>query len=317
MPHASRRTLGAAALIGMAIPRRGLTQSATLAAPPAAFHRFRVGAFTMTTLFDGTGRAPLDGFVVNAPLETFRGLLAEALLPTTEYVTPYTVTLLQTPRATVLFDAGTGGQLSPQAGRMAAALTAIGVEPGAITHVVLTHCHGDHITGLTNVDGRANFPNAELVVPDAEWSFWTDASHEAGSPPRQRPNFANVARRFGPYAERLRRVADGQEAVPGVRAIATPGHSPGHTSWHVSDGGAECMVLGDVAHRPEVFARRPDLHAVIDFDPAAAEATRWRMLDRVATDRVRVVGYHFPFPANGMVLREGQGYRFVPADSMA
>ena len=323
MMRMPRRGLGLGALAGIGaamgaatLPRPTAAQ-AQAEAPPPAFHRFRVGGFTVTTLFDGTARLPLEGMVVNAPAETLRGLLAEAFLPTDGYVTPYTVTLLQAPGATVLFDAGTGGQLSPQAGRMAAALAAAGVAPGDVTHVVLTHCHGDHITGLTTAAGQAVFPRAELVVPEAEWRFWTDAANEAAAPQRQRPNFANVARRFAPYADRLRRVADGQEALPGVRALVTPGHTPGHTSWHLADGGAECLVLGDVTHRPEVFARRPDLHVMFDFDPATAQATRRRLLDRLATDRVRVTGYHFPFPANGAILRDGEGYRFLPADPMA
>ncbi|HEY8610709.1 MAG TPA: MBL fold metallo-hydrolase [Roseomonas sp.] len=311
--------LGSAALLaspGIA-HAQGASQGAAQA-PAAAnpgFHRFRIGSFTATTVFDGTARLPqLDGLVVNAPLEAVRGVLAESFLPQDHYVTPYTMTVVQTGRQTILFDAGTGGQLSPMAGQAEANMRAAGIDPARVDIVALTHVHGDHITGLATADGRAAFPNAEVVIPDAEWRYWTDTSNEASAPARQKPNFANLARRLAPYAGRVRRVMEGQEAVPGIRAVNTPGHSPGHTSWHVADGDAQFLILGDVTHRPELFARRPGFHAMYDFDPVAAEATRRHVLDRCAADRVRVTGYHFPFPANGYIAREGEGFRFAPAD---
>lgn len=311
--------LGATALLagGARAQTAAQTPAQTTIQPPPAnpgFHRFRVGGFTATTLFDGTGRIPLEGLVVNAPLEAVQGVLAESFLPRDHYITPYTMTVVQTGRQTILFDAGTGGQLAPTAGAAAANMRAAGIDLGSIDLVVLTHCHGDHITGLTTADGRAVFEKAEVVIPDAEWRFWGDASNESSAPARQKPNFANLARRLAPYAGRVRRVTDGQEAVPGIRAVATPGHSPGHTAWLVADGDAQLMVLGDVTHRPELFARRPGFHAMYDFDPVAAEATRRRVLDRCAADRLRVTGYHFPFPANGFIARDGEGFRYVAAD---
>ena len=304
--------LGAATFAAAALPRGAAAQAAPAGNP--GFHRFKIGGFTVTTLFDGTARLTLDGFVGNASVAEVQAVLAESFLPTDHYLTPYTVTVVDTGRAVVMFDAGTGGQLSPQAGRMAANMAAAGLDPARITHVVFTHFHCDHITGLTTAQNQAVFPNAEIVVPAAEWRFWTDASNEGPAPARQKPNFANTARRFGPYQGRIRQVQEGQEAVPGIRAVSAFGHSPGHTSWHVSDGAAQLMVLGDITHRPELFARRPELQVMFDFDPVAAVETRKRMLDRVAADRIHVTGYHFPFPAHGFITKDGAGFRYVPAD---
>lgn len=310
--------LGATALLTGAAPAKAQTPAQTPSqngGPNPGFHRFKVGDFTVTTIFDGTGLIPrLDGFVVNAPVEAVRAALAESFLPQDRYVTPYTLTVVQTPRHTVVFDAGTGGQLTPTAGQAIANMRAAGIDPARIDIVALTHVHGDHITGLTTVEGQKVFPNAEIVIPEAEWRYWSERSNEAATPERQKPNFANLARRLAPYEGRVRRVEEGGEATPGIRAVTTPGHTPGHTSWHVADGDAQFIVLGDVTHRPELFARRPGFHVMFDFDPAIAEATRRRVLDRCAADRVRVTGYHFPFPANGFIAREGEGYRFVPAD---
>jgi glyoxylase-like metal-dependent hydrolase (beta-lactamase superfamily II) len=312
----TRRGAGLAAFAAAALPVAALAQTPAPASPtaPVGFHRFKVGGFTVTTLFDGTARLNLPGFVANATLEQVQAVLAESFLPTDHYLTPYTVTVVDTGRALVMFDAGTGGQLSPQAGRMAANMVAAGIDPARITHVVFTHFHGDHITGLTTRENAAVFPNAEIVVPEAEWRYWTDRSNEGAAPERQKPNFANTARRFGPYAGRVRQLQDGQEAVPGIRAVAAPGHSPGHTCYHIADGPAQFMVVGDITHRPELFARRPDFQVMFDFDPVAAAATRVRMLDRIAAERMHVSGYHFPFPAHGFFAREGNGFRYVPAD---
>jgi glyoxylase-like metal-dependent hydrolase (beta-lactamase superfamily II) len=304
--------LGAmAALAGAALPVRA--QSPEAASGPG-WRRTRLGGFTVTTLFDGTARFALDGFVPNVPLADVQAALAESFLPTDHYRSIYTIPVVDTGRTLVMFDAGTGGQLSPTAGQLAAAMQSAGIDPARIGVVVLTHFHGDHISGLTTRENQPIYPNAEIVVAAPEWRFWTDRSNEAGAPAGQRPHFANTARRFGPYAGRIRQIEDGQEVVPGIRAVATPGHTPGHTSFLVADGTQQLMVLGDVTHRPELFARHPAMHVSIDFDPVMAEATRRRVLDRMVADRMRVTGYHYPFPALGYFERAGQGYRFSPED---
>ncbi|WP_376087434.1 MBL fold metallo-hydrolase [Roseomonas sp. CCTCC AB2023176] len=279
------------------------------------FFRTRVGALTVTMIHDGSRPIPLQGFVRNAPIEEVQRVLAESYLPTDSFRIPFTLTCVETPRGIVLFDSGNGAQApgSP-VGLATANMRAAGIDPARINTVVISHFHGDHISGLTTADGAAVFPNAEIIVPEAEWRFWTDASNEARSPEGQRANFANTTRRFAPYQGKVRQVADGAEIVPGIRAVAAYGHTPGHTAWHVSDGADQMMYLADVTNRPELFARRPGFHAVFDFDANAAEATRRRTFDRVATDRIRVTGYHFPFPATGFVAKDGDGYRFVPAD---
>jgi glyoxylase-like metal-dependent hydrolase (beta-lactamase superfamily II) len=307
---------GAAAFPLFSFTAQAQGAAATAPAPDVpGFHRIRVGGYTVTFLFDGIARSPLEGMVLNEPIEAVRGLLAESFMPTDHFLGTYTAVMVDTGGRKLLFDAGTGGQLAPTAGSLVANLRAAGVEPGEIDTVVLTHCHGDHIVGLTTAQNEAVFTRAELVVPEGEWRFWTDRGNETGAPARQRGNFAQVARRFAPYEGRLRRIADGQEVERGIQALATPGHTPFHTSWLVADGAEQLLILGDVAHRPELFVRRPDFHVMFDFDPQQAEATRKRILDRVATDRMRLTGYHFPFPAHGFIARDGaERFRFVPSN---
>lgn len=318
--RAERRTLFAgSAAFATALALPAAAQAPAAAPGPAAtqapgFYRFKVGGFTVTTVHDGFFRRPVEGFVRNAPAAEVQALLAEQGMPQDTLTVPFTITFVETPRGLVVFDSGTGGQMAPTAGMMAANMRAAGLDPARVNAVVVSHFHGDHITGLTTAQNEAVFPNAEVVVPAAEWAFWTDEGNASRAPEGQRGTFANTARRFAPYRARIRQVEDNAEVLPGIRAVAAHGHTPGHTLYHVADGADQMMFLADLTNRPEVNARRPDWQIVFDMDGDAAAATRRRIMDRVSSERMRVTGYHFPFPSNGMMVRDGQGYRFAPAD---
>jgi len=316
---AFQRRLLIASTAMLAAPAFVRTTSAQTAPAPQAqapgFYRFKVGSFTVTTVHDGFVARPLEGFVRNAPLVEVQGVLRDAFLPTDRMVIPFTVTFLDTGRDLVVFDSGNG--VTPAGatiGRMITNMQAAGIDPAKVTRVVMSHFHGDHVNGLLNAEGLAAFPNAEVIVPEAEIAWWGDATNETRSPEGQRANFANSARRLAPYAARMRRVGPDSEVIPGVRSVAAYGHTPGHTCYHIADGTEQMMFVADTTNRPELLARRPEFHIIFDFDAAAAEATRRRIYDRVATDRIRITGYHFPFPANGYLAKEGSGYRFVAAD---
>ena len=314
-----RRSLLAAGAALMAAP--GLTSPA--AAQPAAapaqapgFYRFRVGSFIATTVWDGfaTRQNPGTGWITNADQAAVEGALRDANLSTTRLDNPYIVTFLETPSGITMFDSGTGAQLQPTAGLMHANLRAAGIDPARVNRILITHFHGDHITGLTDAQNQPMFPNAQVSVPEAEWAFWTDASNESRVPATQRPTFANTARRFGAYNGKLDRFAAGAEVMPGVRAVAAYGHTPGHTAFHVSDGADQLFVTADTSSRPELFLRNPGWSSIFDIDGPAATASRIALFDRISAERARMTAYHFPFPAMGTVLKQAAGFRFVPAD---
>jgi len=133
-------------------------------------------------------------------------------------------------------------------------------------------------------------------------------------PQAQRGTFANVARRFGAYSGKVERFAAGAEIVPGVRAVAAYGHTPGHTVFHVADGVDQLFVTADASSRPEIFLRNPGWSSIFDIDGPAATTSRIALFGRIAGERARMTAYHFPFPANGLIQRMGDGFRFVPAD---
>ena len=310
--------IAAPAILAMAAPVTAQTAAAAPGQAPG-FYRFKVGAWTITTVHDGFFSRPVEGFVRNAPVAEVQAILAENFMSTTALPIPFTITFAQKDATLVVFDAGNG--VTPAAntnGKMFANMAAAGIDPARVTHVIQSHFHGDHINGLLTPTSTAAFPNAEVIVPATEWAWWSEASNESRSPEGQRPSFANVPRRFAPYAGKIRQIAAGAEVIPGITSIAAYGHTPGHTIYRVADGNEQMIFVSDLTNRPEFMMRRPEWQIVFDFDGEAAAATRRRVLDMVATDRVRITGYHFPFPANGYVARHVsggvQGFIFVPAE---
>ncbi len=289
------------------------------AAPPVvgpAFHRFRVGALTVTVVTDGSNvRGDVrQGLVVNASGEQVTTAMQAAGIPGTAMRNPYNVTFVETPRGLVAFDVGTGG-VGAETGALPANMRAAGLDPAQVALIVHTHFHGDHIGGLATNEGAALFPQARIAVPEREWAFWTDAGEESRAAEGRRPGFALVRRRFAPYAARIERFAPGAEVAPGIHAVATNGHSPGHTSYLIADGREQVLVIGDAVTTPAFFMANPSWYPVFDMDPTMAVETRQRLLDRAATERMPVIGYHFDMPATGRVERAGTGYRLVPSNA--
>lgn len=320
-PLRSRRLALGAGLSALAAPSLLRTTSAgaqpavASAAQAPGFYRFKVGDSTVTMVHDGFVRFQVDGFMRNAALADVQALLRDNFMATDTLTVPFTITFVQRGDNLVVFDAGNG--VTPAGatqGRMIANMAAAGIDPARVSHVIHSHFHGDHVNGLLNGDGGRAFPNAEIIVPAPEWAWWSDEGNTTRSPERQRPNFANSARRFAPYQGRVRQIQPGVEVVPGITSIAAPGHTPGHTVYRIADGGAQMLFLADLTNRPELMATRPEWQPIIDFDGEMAVQSRRRVLDMVATDRIRVTGYHFPFPATGYIARQGDGYRFVPAE---
>ncbi len=307
-----RRSLLAAGA-GLALAPGLAPSPAAAQAPAPAFHRVPVGALEAFVVTDGSVvRADAtQGFVMNATPAQVSATMQAAGMQGTALNNPFNVTVIRTPRGLVMLDVGRGAPGSTMLANMRAA----GLDPAQVVLVIHTHFHGDHIGGLTDANGQALFPNVPVLVPAAEWAYWTDAGEESRAPEGRRPGFANVRAKFAPYRDRVQTFAPGAQVAPGITAVATNGHSPGHTSFIVADGSQQLLVIGDAVNAPAFFMANPEWIPVFDQDPTMAIDTRKRLLDRAAADRIPVVGYHFPMPATGRVERAGTGYRLVPSNA--
>jgi glyoxylase-like metal-dependent hydrolase (beta-lactamase superfamily II) len=323
----SRRTLLAGAATTTALPGFALwsTHFAHAAPAPAgkqvaSFYRYKVGAIEVTVVSDGVARVPVtDAFVLNVTPEEVNKALRDAYMEPGVFIGPYNPIVLNTGTRLVLIDMGTGeaNYIASKGvgGQMLANMAAAGIDPAAIDTIIISHYHGDHINGLIRADNSLAFPNAEVLVPALEHKYWTDAGEESRSPtPRIADNFKNVRRVIG-HAEvmkRLRTYEWDKEVIPGVLAVGTPGHTPGHTSHVVTSGASTVYVQADVTHAPFLFARHPGWHAFYDHDPVAAEATRRKVYDMLAADKMLVQGFHYPFPSVAHVEKTADGYREIP-----
>jgi len=281
-------------------------------------HRYKLGDIAVTVLSDGFRMASPDTYLANASKDDLVATLAAAGLPTEHMRNTYAPIMLETGGKRVLIDTGNGEaaftQSKGERGRLQNNLAAAGIGRDTIDVVVISHFHADHVNGLLDAGNAPAFPNAEIKVPEPEWTFWMNDGEMSRAPKgRMTELFHNNRRVFDALGRNVTRYAWKEEVAPGVTAVGTPGHSIGHTSFVVSSSGKQVFVQGDVNNHFIVFSRNPDWHGWFDQDPVQAAATRRRIYDMLVADKMPVQAYHHPFPGLGRVEKDDNGYRVVAA----
>lgn len=315
-------SMGAAA-IAAAVPI--ITTSPVRAAVPQigkqapGFYRYRIGNIEVTVVTDGKSRVPVtDSFVLNATKDEVNAALAAAFMDKDVFYGPYNPIVVNTGSNLAVIDTGNGEAAYVNTkglnGQFLTNLAAAGIDANAIDTVIISHYHGDHINGLLRNDNSLAFPNARILVPAPEHRYWmSDDEMNRAATSRIESLFKNARRVIsGEVLKRLRTYEWDEEVIPGVTAVATPGQSPGHTSHIVASGGSKVFVHGDVTHAPYLFVRNPGWHPFYDQDPVKSEATRRKVLDMLAANRMLVQGYHFPFPGLAHIEKTASGYREIP-----
>ncbi len=310
---------GAAAAVTMPFGHEGRAAVPPSGKQAASWYRYKIGSIEVTVATDGVARFKMaEDHVVNIKKDAVNAALAEVFMEKDMMTTPYNPVAINTGGKLAVIDTGTGEanykRTNGVGGQFITNLAAAGIDRAAVDTVIISHYHGDHMNGLLMADNSLTYPNAEILVSANEHKYWMDDGEMSrATKGRIEGNFKNVRRVFN--AEVMKRVKTyewGKDVIPGVTAQGTPGHTIGHTSFVISSGSDAVYLQSDVTHVPFLFVRHPDWHAFYDQDGAMAEATRRKVYDMLVADKMRVQGFHYPFPSLAHVEKVGTGYREIP-----
>ncbi len=287
-------------------------------------YRFKVGNFECTAVSDGSHTyappafpPPATFLFANAPKERLEQVLREHNLHPEQWVewtSPYISLLVNAGKHRVLVDTGAGG-LAPSTGRLLQNLRAENITPDDIDTVILTHGHPDHIGGNTDAQGKPTFPKARYVMWKDEWDFWTSEEAESKLDEHVREVLLGFARKnLPPIQGKVDLLDREKEIVPGIRAVAAPGHTPGHMALEISSEGEQMLCISDAALHP-IHLEQPEWYAAFDFAPDQAVATRRRILHMAANQKALMLAFHFPFPGLGRIDQKGDGWQWQPMET--
>ena len=287
-------------------------------------YHFKIGRFECTAVSDGTLTytpptfpPPATLLFANAPKERLEQMLLEHNLQSEQWVewtSPYICLVAKTDDHLVLVDTGAGG-LASTTGRLMQSLREARIAPEDIDTVILTHGHPDHIGGNIDVGGNPAFPNARYVMWKDEWDFWTSEQAEQKLDEHVREILVKFARKnLPPIQGKVDLFNREKEIVPGIRAVAAPGHTPGHMALEISSDGESLLCIADSALHP-IHLQQLDWHAAVDFAPDQAVNTRRKILHRAADQKALILAFHFPFPGIGRIDQKGDGWRWQPIDT--
>jgi len=314
--------VGASAIAGTAVVQGFDIQLARAKAPlsnqqTSYFYRFNHGKMQVTVVSDGP--LPLgdpSGAFLGASKEEIGKMLTDNFLNPTNAVLEQNAVVVNTGDKLVLIDTGMGSSsmFGPTTGKLLKSLAAAGIDPKDIDAVVATHAHCDHVWGIMADDGKPNFPNAQIYISQADFDFWTDEKKLSMKDPAYMQPFVEGARKnLLPNRDKMVFFKDGQEFLPGIQAVAAPGHTVGHTVFLITSDGKTLAAIGDLTHHQILLVEKPRIEFAYDTDPKQSANTRVRVLDMLAAQKIPLIAYHFPWPGYGHVAKNGDGFRYYPA----
>lgn len=279
-------------------------------------YSYKIGDIEVISVYDGVWQNPGFGAIAKDVPEADVIAALEKAGTTTEFIPiEFAFTVVKTAGRTILIDGGTGGQLAPTAGLASkGGLAAAGITPDMVDTVIISHMHPDHIFGLMEKETNAQvYKNAEILVNETEYNFWTDPSIIPKLPERRQGLAKRIQATF-PNWTNVTQFSGDKELAPGINSVESFGHAPGHTSFRISSNGDDLTLIGDAIIVPALFLANLDWQLSFDADKDQATATRKAIVDQAITDNLMIGGYHFGFPNAGKIEKDGNSHVFVPAE---
>jgi len=282
--------------------------------PAPGYFRMMLGDFEVTALSDGTADLPVDQLLTGTTKEKVDAALGKVFLAS-PLQTSVNAFLVNTGTKLVLVDTGSGNLFGPTLGNLLANLKASGYEPGQVDEVYITHMHPDHVGGLST-DGKMNFPNAIVRADKHDADYWLSAETLAKADEGSKGFVQGAQAMLGPYVQagKFKPFEGDTELVPGVRAHAAYGHTPGHTIYVVESNGQKLVLWGDLMHVAALQFPDPSITIKFDSDSKAAMAQRKKAFADAAKNGFWVGAAHLPFPGLGHLKSAGKGYTFIPVN---
>ena len=300
--------LGASAMLG----DMAEAKAPKLGTQPSYFYRFNVGNAEVTVVSDGPlGLGDPKGTFTGVPDDELRKMLSDNFLPPANVVLEQNSPIVNMGDKLVLFDTGLGTEkmFGPATGRQQKSMKEAGIRPEDVDAVVFSHGHIDHIGGVVDENNKILFPNAQYYIAESDLDYWTDYD-KAG--PKLKAFVDHARKNLLPVRDRLVFYKDGQEFLPGIQALAAPGHTVGHTIFMISSDGKQFAYTADLTHHPILLMEKPRMEFAYDTDPKQAAESRVRMLDMLAANKIPVLAYHYPWPGIGHVAKTAEGFHYVP-----
>jgi glyoxylase-like metal-dependent hydrolase (beta-lactamase superfamily II) len=285
-----------------------LPQQALALAGPYAFKQ---GAYDISVVSDGTLSLNIAQVFPGSPIDEVKKLLGPAVAGEQASV-EVNVLLLKSGSDVILIDTGTGGGMGPTAGKLIESLKSAGTDPSAITKVIYTHAHPDHLWGSVGKDGALTFANATFHMAETEHNFWAAPDLASKMPKEMQGMVTGIQGQLTALKDKMTFCKPGAEVAPGIVALDTAGHTPGHVSFEMA-GGDGLILTGDAITAALVFFAHPDWKFGFDADHATASANRRKLLDRAAAEKIKMLGYHWPYPGLAMAEAKDGAFVYVPA----
>ena len=278
---------------------------------PVAFYTLRHGLFDVTILSDGPIALPGEIFAPEASHSQREAIVARLNGADNVADAQSNIPLISTENDVILIDVGAGTRFKPSEGQLERNLESLEMRASDVTKIVISHAHPDHIWGMIREDGTLRFSDAHYYISRAEWDFWM--GEKASALPEEAQPFVTGARQdLEAIADRVTFVEDGDEIVPGLRVLSTPGHTAGHISL-VLEGDVPLIVTVDATASQIVSIEHPDWSFGFDMDPKLARVTRRALLEQAACERAILLGFHWAYPGVGSVEKQGDIFKFTPA----
>jgi len=297
----------ASGLLGLS---SGMAKAPLLNKQAPAFYRFKVGSIEATVVSDGPlATGPVEKTFFGPTADELKKMMADRFMAGDNVILDQNALVINTGDKLALFETGMSSvKRTKDMGKLVENLKAAGIDPKDIDAVIPSHAHIDHIGGILAEDGSRNFPNAQIYISQTDLEYWIDEARKGTS---GEGSMMAARKNLLPNRDRIIFYNDGKEVIPGVQAMATPGHTYGHTGFVVNSGSQTLFVSGDLVHH-DIIIEKPRMEDAFDTDRKMAIETRVKTMSMLSAQKMMSLVYHTAWPGLGHFSTRGDGFRFEP-----